>query len=238
MQYGYFDQDIRILIQFRGALNLVSPDGDTNNVKIDILGNDGAAIPNLSSVVSVDGATQYLLTVAKIAEPSDADMVRREVRSTFTYQGGLPGETRIPYTVLSYMGHGADAQAVRDYLGLTLVELPDAAVDTHAASLRALWDIGSAFSDALTDSGPKRESARFAVVLQSALDLLPSIKMRVAQSLVDGTRQFTRFSKTDIERLIYQAAEDYSYHKIVITGNAESDLGFFDTTSQADPFTG
>ena len=76
------------------------------------------------------------------------------------------------------------------------------------------------------------------VILQAAQELLPSIKMRVAQQIVDGTRQFTRFSNADIERFIRSTAEDYSYHKLLVTGGSEDPLGFFATTTQADPFTG
>ena len=243
MKYGYFGQDIRILIQFQGALNLVSPDPGTM-VQIDVLGDNGAPIvplapiPPLSQSVDVGGATQYLFVVNKETQPLNAAVVRREVRATFTYQGGRPGEVHIPYTIVSYMNHGADAGAVRSYLGLTLNEVPDEVIDLHAASLRALWDIGPDFESALVAFDQTRESARMVVVLQAAFDLLPSIKMRVAQTVTDGTRQFTRFSKADIERLNEQAVDDYSHHKIVLTGNSEGALGFFATSTQADPFTG
>ena len=256
MQYGYFNQNIRILLQFHGALNLVSPDPvsktDTRTlVKIDVLGDDGAPVApfpylkpapsplvvDFSGPIDVGGATQYLLTVNH-AKPPNTTVLRREVRATFTYQSGRPGETRVPYTILTYMSHGASAQAVRGYLGLTLSELPDEAIDLYAASLRALWDIGPDFQTALLASDQTRESARMAVVLQAASDLLPSIKMRIAQTVSDGARQFTRFSKADTERLSQQAANDYSYHKGVITGSSEDILGFFATSTQADPFTG
>ena len=198
MQYGYFGQDIRILIEFRGALNLASPDPGTM-VQIDVLGDDGAPIvplapiPPLSQSVDVGSATQYLFVINKETQPLDVTVVRREVRATFTYQGGRPGEVRIPYTIISYMNHGASEEAVRGYLGLTLNEVPDAVIDLHVASLRALWDIGPSFEDALAAFGQTRESARMVVILQAAFDLLPSIKMRVAQTITDGTRQFSRF---------------------------------------------
>ena len=238
MQYGYFDQPLRILLQFRGALNLVSPDPGTD-VTIDVLGDDGSPIAGLSQTLNTITGTQYLFNLIPTARPTpDTVVLRREVRATFKYQVGLPGETRVPYTLIPYMSHGATPEDVRGYLGVTLVEMPDVSIDINAASLRALWDLGPSFTAALSATGQTRESARMVVILQAAQELLPSIKMRVAQQIVDGTRQFTRFSNADIERFIRSTAEDYSYHKLLVTGGSEDPLGFFATTTQADPFTG
>lgn len=247
MLYVYEGRPLKVSIEFRGTFNLVVADRPDNT---DLDNHPGLMIAiyrggvpvHLANNLDPGGGTQYLYTVpedhVKLVDSQLA--TRYELVATYNYeQGRYSGSVPLPYTVLKYIPHGAVVDDVRNHLGLTSIELPEALIDLSAAYLGVLWDVGDeVFEPAAEGGGQKAESCRQIVSIRAAQDLLPSLRVRVAQQLVDGTRQFSRFRNTDIEDLGYDLSELYGYHRGVITDSAEGDLGFFTTSSQADPFTG
>lgn len=90
---------------------------------------------------------------------------------------------------------------VRSLLGLTGSELPDADIDLPLAYFDLLDTYGSELDDVFAQSGFQFLAANHAVVARAALMVIPSLKLRIAQTQKAEDQTFTRFAGTDLELL-------------------------------------
>ena len=237
MRYTYAGQSFSLPVEFRDGANFVVP--DANSVRATIYDSAGTALVN-GAAVDHGGSSRISYGVTQVTLATGQVATRYELVIRYTFGSGVyPGEIREPYTVIKYAAHGASPQDVRALLGLTSVELSDALIDVQLAYLNSVWDVTDAvFTAALAEGGQRNESCRQLVIARAAQDLMPSLKLRVAQNLVDGTRQFERLREVELDELADELADMYAYHRGVVTGDSEGDLGNFILSTQADPFTG
>lgn len=241
MRYVYEGEQFRIPIFFRDAFNAIIP--DLGSVNLTIYNSEGDPIVEEQNL-DPNGGTHlvYEVTTGEALELIPGTIATRyQITARYTYNGGLvEGRDTHAYTVIKFAAHGATEEDVRSLLGLTVVEMPNSGVDIDLAYLNTAWDVGpEAFEEGLKAGDQRSEGCRGAVVARAAQELLPGLRVRLAQEVVDGSRQFAR-AEVDFKNLSDHVADVYAYNlaRLQGAGTGEPPLGNFVLSLQPDPFTG
>lgn len=105
------------------------------------------------------------------------------------------------YRVVDFIPISKKESDVRVLLGLDAVSVPDEMIDLYNSYFLLLDEVGESFKNALTASGVKSIKANEAIVLKSAIELCPSLKLLVPKSETDSVVSQTRFDDIGIAEL-------------------------------------
>ncbi len=152
--------------------------------------------------------------------------------------GGQGVADGVTYSVEAVVPFGVSADGVRRKLGLEAHELIDRDIDL----LRGYTDVGDTIdlSELAGETGRTALLARDAIEAQTALNLLPTLQVRLAQKEVGGEKQFQR-AKIDYALLTVALLDQVAaLHAAVDTSFDGTPGGTYFTLAgrTADPLTG
>ena len=123
-----------------------------------------------------------------------------ERRTVFiTYQvNSVTLTDRYTYRVVPLMNHSLAPKDIRSFLGVQERELDDSEVDLTVSYFKVAETLGSVdtLEEALTSGNMTEIKANDAILMVAVLDILPSLKQRIAQEETNGVKSYKR---ADIE---------------------------------------
>lgn len=201
---------------------------------------DASATPVLghidqSVVVSVNKAT---ISLPAAVNEITTTFSKRTVVISYTVAGN-PYEMRVVYRLMPSLNFTITPSDVRSYLGVNEGELRNDDVDLVRAYIAIQEEVGvTSLVDALSSGEIAEIRANEAILYWAALDLIPSLKLRVAQSEKDGPLSFTRPALKNFDELEQTTRARLTAALDSVTGRAETSSPLLITTNDADPITG
>ena len=147
----------------------------------------------------------------------------------------------INYRLVPFLNTTVTHAAVRSQIGgIGKTTLPDDEIDIIRAYLQIEDKLGQpVLEDALSSGGLTEITANDAIRLQAAMDVLPSVKLRVLQKETDGPLSYER---ADLGPLLDQLEVDIRQNLLAaintLSGRAEDSFTLLLLTSPTDPITG
>ena len=130
--------------------------------------------------------------------------------NVFFKVGGFSHNIRVPYRVIKNIPMTVEPSDVRSLLGVDSDELPDSDIDIFSSYLMIHNEYGQRFDDSLTIGGNRSYLANKAISLLTAIELIPSLEMRVLQDAEVEGGSFRRFSDFDVEELRERLSQAYA----------------------------
>lgn len=165
---------------------------------------------------------------------------RRSVLIRWT-EDGADDWMRIGYRLIPNTPYSVTPATVRSFLGVNKNELPDEEIDLFGAYIY----VQEAVSDptiltAALSSGDRTELvANDVIAMRCAIDIIPSLQNRVAQSEKNGVMGFDRIKIKDFSQLLADAYARYHNGLSLVDTNASTaaDVTLLITTTDTDPIT-
>jgi hypothetical protein len=217
---------------------------DIGSVTYTVFDHSGSAIAGLENVPITTGASTFQSTIEIPAIHNTIDPTKNFERRTVVvrYQkNSLYYYQRVVFRIIPFLAYTITAENVRTFLGVNKHELPDSDIDLFASYLfvREAFTDPSDLTDALLSGTQSELLANEAIVMRAAIDIIPSLQNRVAQSEKDGVRGFDRIKIKDFSELLAEAYRRYNGAIALIGSNTIAlDYTLLVTTQDADPITG
>ena len=227
-------------------LNIIlSQDGepfipDVGSVKYNLYDHTGT--PLISNVAVETTTTTFSIQVTVPATDNVIASGRRFERRTIVVvaaRGGKFHRQVVSYRLTPFLNHSVLPSQVRAFMGAQEKELPDEDIDLFAAYLMVEKDFNADRLTAALASGTTQElAANECIKLRAVLDVIPSMKQRIAQSETNGVIGFERPTMTDFGEVERAAQARYYSAKMEALGLTETAPTLILTTTDADPITG
>lgn len=187
-------EELNYPLPFRVDGALVPPDPGT--AVCSIYGHDGMLLQQTNPT----GTHQVILGgLNEITPPREFE--KRTVIVSFQYFG-VAHRVRSAYRITPSILYSATPEDVRQFIGVTDDELPDAAIDLFHAYTQLRGQLTVAVLNPALVSGTLLElNANEALVMLAVLSVIPSLQQRVKQSEADGLYQFKRQTLKDYTAL-------------------------------------
>lgn len=233
-------EDVVLAVRYRGPTgDYVTP--DLGSVRYTVRDNDGAVVDGQVDVlVTTDPLTvQSTLVIPAAANTLVGRFAYRTVVVSFS-AGGVPHQTKLRYRITPWLNHTVQPAQVRSYFGVNTSELADDDIDLMEAYLQVETEIGDpALLETLLSSGDARQiNINNAILYRAALNVLPSIQLRLAQEEADGSKRYTRFARLDMTKLEQATMALYTQAMADATGIPTPAKTLFMLSTQSDPITG
>lgn len=216
---------------------------DSGTVTYTVLNHLGTPISGLQNIPITTGPGTFQSTVSIPALDNSIDPSKEFERRTvfLNYQvGGAPFYQKVSYRLIPSHAYTVSPAYIRAFLGVNKNELPDEDIDLFAAYLfvREAFDDVSLFTDALSSGNRTELVANDAIAMRAAIDVIPSLQNRVAQSEKNGVMGFDRIKITDYSALLAEAYRRYN-EAIGLIGLADISVDhiLIVTTTDTDPIT-
>lgn len=233
----YVGEDALVPFQFLVDGEFVSPSAASYSVR----DNDGTVVLGPLAVNLSTPLTEYVVTVlgANNSVGAGLDFENRTVELQFIYQGETY-RLRKSYRVTRFLLYTSTAADVRRALGVLDHELSDDDVDLTLAYFEVRDAVTQAKLDAALVAGNSSTLyANLAVTLRAAINLVPTLQLRVAQATQDDNLKFTRLSKLDFDKLADQLMAFYDTALLGIdTSTNATDLTLLSLSTPVDAITG
>jgi len=234
--YHYADEDVSLFVPLIVGGEYVTPDVGTASYRV--RGNAGTLISGPTPITTDANTTAVTITV-----PGAANAITKAVENRFVvldFQvGGAPHRIERNYKLTAWAPVTASFAEVRAKLGVTEFELPDQDIDLLSSYLFIKDELGTVFTDALTDGSTSSLIANDLVAIRTALAALPSLQLRVMQSEKSDVVQMSRPTKIDYPALHRHLTDLYAAGVSKLTSVAETTLTLFTVATRSpDPFTG
>ena len=227
------------------TVNFVFPDSsgnptipDANTATYSIRLNDGTLDPDYTDVAIDLGVTDTYTNIVLADTAIDGQVETRTI--VVSYQKAAITRTLTQIVrLVQFPRHWLTPDDVRAFLGVNASELPDSDIDLHRAYMEAQDAVGAealatAFSSTTTDA----IKANDLVMCRAALNVFPSLELRIAQSESNGTKTYARLTKLNLDRLYTYISGMYS-DLLGVIGSVETVAPVLLVLStQADPITG
>lgn len=240
MHYEIAGEACSIPVEFILDGEYVTP--DVNSVHYTIYGNDGITpITGYQLVVvpTTSETTHVSIKIPQDVNITTGDIEARYLEVTFT-NSGRPHRLRIVYRLVPRLPITVSPEDVRQYIGLSPVELPDTAVDLVQAyfALRRRMNDDGRFTAAFVATDDRAYLINQALVYIETLRLIPSLQLRVMESGTVDSQTVTRLKNIDFEAL-RQTTLSLLGTTIELTGEAIFvDPLFIALSTPIDPITG
>lgn len=230
---------------------------EASSVTVHFIVDGETVVPDVSSVFYTlrdhDGTTKLVdndpivtdLTTTEVHIPVTvghntiaADTVEnRYVRVNFAVNGKSYYISK-RYSISDFIPLTGTPEDVRGALGLRPSEVNDEEVDLIANYFELKNDVGAPLDTALVATDHTNIAANRAIVLQTALQLLPSLKLRAIQIEQWDVNQQRRYAKIDWEALQLELSGELGdlIGQMTGTGSTPQLMGVF--TTRPDPITG
>jgi hypothetical protein len=151
----------------------------------------------------------------------------------------LSQQIRMALRVIPLLIHTASPQGVRELLGINANELADEAIDLVTAYFEVEDEVTKTLLDAALTSGTTKEvAANQAILARAALNVLPSLRHRIAQKETDGMVGFDRPEIKDFDHLHHELTARYGEAVSKVTGRTPLGYQMAVFTQPVDPITG
>jgi hypothetical protein len=229
-----------VLVEFLNKKDFEIP--DVGSVYYTLYDTSGVAIAGHTNVAVTTTATTTRFVLALLAAIFSIAVGKRFEKRTLVvrYTVSLkPRTIRQSFRIIPYLNHSVSADSIRAYIGINPHELPDQDIDIFNAYLKIEATATKTVLDAKLATGTTEElSANNAILYQSVLDVIPSLRLRIAQKETNGSVGFDRLAKLDLDKLEADTRNALADVLSTATGRqVESPvLGVF--TLPVDPVTG
>lgn len=242
MQDFLSDENVNLTFFYGNGSEPTIP--DAGSVSYTVLDHSGNPLVALTDVpITTDGSTiRSLIVIPAIYNSVDLskEFERRTVIVRYTSQG-LSKLNRIVYRLVPMVHYTTTVDSVRAFLGVNDGELGDKDIDLFGAYLF----VRDAFNDpitldaALVSGGRLEIAANDAIAMRAAVDVIPSLQTRIAQSEKNGPMGFDRVKIKDFSGLMEAALVRYADAVNLISGvdSIGSDVTLIVVTQDVDPIT-
>jgi hypothetical protein len=190
-------------VEYRNGRDFVIP--DPGSASYTLFDNAGMPIAGHTSIDIVTDAnttrSPLSFDAAVFAIGGSLRFEKRTLIVSYNTPFG-PKVDRHQLRVVPLLNYSITPESVRAFIGINPHELPNEDVDLFQAYLKIENVITEATLSAALASGTIVEvNANNAILYQAVLDVLPSLRLRVAQKETDGVVSFDRISKLDFDKL-------------------------------------
>lgn len=194
--------------------------------------------------VAVD--TTATTTELRLVMPADANVIdparafeRRTILVNYESQFG-PTQVTFRYRLLRTLNFTTSVQDVRNFLGINEHEMADDAIDLAKAYFEVEQDLlPVSLADLLVTGTIVEISAETCICMRAVLNVLPSVRQRIAQSEADGVRSFSRPTVAPLGELEAQAIARYRSARLTALGIEDTvTLAYMLVTNDVDPIIG
>lgn len=235
-------EDAAVSFDFTLGGQFVKP--DLGSVKVTVRDNLGMTVQDWDKAVQPDPLGTHMLLVLPAAInflPAEAEMENRFVEVRFTV-GGKPVSTLTSYRLSHFLPIMVSEDQVRGLLGATESEIPSHMIDLYGAYYTLLAAYPDVLLPALKSSTKANLSANNAIALQAALEQVPALAAKLAQSESQDNATNERM-KLDIpllkQMLEAKLADEMKQVQTAIVGpSVASASPYLMLTTPADPITG
>lgn len=230
----YAGVDVTVPVDFIVNGEFVIPESATATLRL----NDGSVDATISNVSLDTSTTSTSVTIPEVSNTlaSGVDFEHRYLLVTFVLNAQTYTQT-IHYDLIPFVPMTGTPDKVRAILGLDLSELPDTDIDLFRAYLdiKARTDVD--ISTALTSTGRDSLTANEIINIQAALNVVPSLQLRVAASMQSEDSVFRRFSSMDFNAIENKlVGRQMSLLSELIT-TTEVAFSIFGVSTPTDPVT-
>ncbi len=227
-------------------IDFVTPIGaqsaDAGSCQYTLYGQDGvplvSASPLAPNPVDDTGITVAIAANLLTISP-DRSFEKRRLRVVWTSAGQAYAAERT-LRVIPYLNHSVVPADVRAALGLNEDDLADEEVDLLVAYFSVEDELGALILQEALQSGDLDElQANDAILHTAILRLIPSLRLRAAQSQSNGPLKFERFRDTpDFDGLERVSIGVLAVALAWLDGRIISSPALMVLSGPADPFTG
>lgn len=185
--------DATFRVEFTGPTGTLA--ADASSIVWYLYDNSGTLAAGPTSIANVADVGFVTIPVANSFHTVAGDK-RFEKRTLVTrwLSGGKTYSDRQNYRVIPFLNHAVTADDVRGLLGLNADELLDDEIDIVAAYFDIEAEITQATLETALRSGSTKEvGANRSIAAQAAIQVLPSLQIRVGQTAANGELRFERF---------------------------------------------
>jgi hypothetical protein len=218
--------------------NFVSP--DVGSASYTLRDNAGAAVGAQTGIAIVTAVDQTSINVpiALTYNSKTLDTERRTVVLSFLV-GGRSYQLAQSYLLTDWLPFTATPADVRSYIGASVAELPDDAVDMVACYYEIANSITRAvFDAALAAGGRQAIVSNKAIVYQAAIFAVPGLRLRVNMTEKADAVSFSRFKDVNWGTFLNETNALLSQAIAAATATGVTVPTFLTTNSPTDPVTG
>lgn len=214
---------------------------DQGSVKYTLRDHSGAAIEGMVEIPVETGPAAFQFTIEIPAEHNTLApgkrFERRLVHLTYTQSGVARGQ-RLQYRLIPFLNYSVTPNEVRSFLGVNASELPDEDINLLDAYFAVEAQVGqNALEDYLSSGTTSELAANTMIRMRAVLDLIPSLKQRIAQQESSGQKAFTRPAIRDFDALRQEAEKRYQSALDSFSTGIEVSLALVVATQDIDPIT-
>lgn len=221
---------------------VVGPTPVDNSVFYTLLDHTGSVVAGHDNVAIV---TTDLDTVVEVYIPSSDLQIsggrtfeKRTLEVVFQNSSGYYRKVK-NFRLVPRLNLYVGQSDVRGLLGVNETELSDSDISLFTAYLQVKQDVSNL--DTYLVAGDFNEiKANKLVATKAALDVIPSLKLRIAQSQSDGQVSFDRIDISTLDDLFEALSADYAAYANELNGVDPNDvqIDLFEVVTRPDPFTG
>lgn len=240
-------EDFTLKLTFKDRLGVaVLP--DTGSVRLTVRDHAGVALTSFDNLLLVVTGNQYELTIPGSDNTLGVgnQLENRHIRVTYLVNGQAM-QIKDSYKLCQFLPFAVVENDVRALLGLTYEELPDTDIDLYSAYftlddyLTTVKLTTTPLKDYLVAGTVKSIKANQLVAVQAAIDILPSIPQRIADTQKTENAEFTRNQKVDpysLSKQLEGMKADLTNALLTVDPNAFTTPTIFAVSTPTDPITG
>jgi hypothetical protein len=215
---------------------------DVGSASYTLMDPAGVAVPGFVDVPLVTDAVTYSLSIRLPAEanqiPEGKSFERRSIIVSLTALGESHSFVE-QYRLIPLLNHTVTPGNVREFIGVSKTELADNAIDiTRAYYETELSFRPTVLSEALASGTLVEMDANEAIRMRAVIEVIPSIRQRMAQMQADGVYQFKRAEIGSLDSLEERAWERFHAAVARATGRQPTERTWVLKTLDADAVTG
>lgn len=184
--------DLQLLFKIKLAGEFAVP--DAGSLRLTLRDTSATIRPGYDQKLLPDTAINTLKVTIPASEntlvPGSA-YETRFARLDFTSQGKA-GAVETIYRIIPFIPYTVTPQSVRETLGVSIGELDDDAVDLYKTYLKL--SVNSAFASSIVSNDLKTIYANDILRIQEALQLAPSLRVRILKGEEKDNSLYTRFN--------------------------------------------
>jgi hypothetical protein len=216
---------------------------DPNTVKYTVYDHSGAPIAGLIDVPVATTSLTYQISFTIPAVNNSIGVGKNFERRTVVvmYQrGGADTRDVQSYRIIVMGLYSVEPKDVRSFIGIQEKELNDDEIDIYAAYMYVKQEFGDtiAIDTALTSGTTQELAVNELIKLRAVIDLIPSLRQRIAQEESNGVTSYKRLNIKDFNEFEAAVLGRYSAVMTEVLDLTGVDVTLVLTTTDADPITG
>lgn len=227
--YAFANRDVSVGVKFTINGDYTIP--DAGSVTYTVYDKTGTAYADLTNQDGPSGTTGSILVPAAKNVVTD-DIEYRWVIVNWQSDGTAYQDT-YAYKLIPFIPLDVPANRVRSLLGVNQTEV----LDTEVDPIEVYFLSDSTVKTALSEGGMNAWIANEILAHETALSLIPSLQLRVAQSVKTQNAEFSRLGTIDFQALEGHLINQIASLNAKLTGVEEVTPVFAVASTQTDPVT-